>query len=130
MSRSVKRFYREWPRRPNGELTRQSTLEDLADDFPADYFKAKVLPELIKSVEFGGGGPKVFSAIMKISSKLTSEEYQEQLVPVIVRLFSSPDRALRVTLLEDLPLMIDHLSQKIVSNNIFPQIVCLSFLES
>jgi SCY1-like protein 1 len=114
------------PQRSSAEADAISTLEDLADDFPADYFKAKVLPELIKSVEFGGGGPKVFSAIMKISSKLTSEEYQEQLVPVIVRLFSSQDRALRVTLLEDLPLMIDHLSQKIVSNNIFPQIVCPS----
>lgn len=63
---------------------------------------------------------------MKISSKLTSDEYQEQLVPVIVRLFSSQDRALRVSLLDDLPLMMDHLSQKIVSNSIFPQIVCLS----
>jgi SCY1-like protein 1 len=87
----------------------------------------KVLPELIKSVEFGGGGPKVFSAIIKISSKLTSDEYEEQLVPVIVRLFSSQDRALRVCLLDNLPLMIDHLSQKLVSNNIFPQIVRLSF---
>jgi SCY1-like protein 1 len=112
--------------RSRGETDPHSTLEDMSDDFPADYFKAKVLPELIKSVEFGGGGPKVFSAIMKISTKLTSEEYQDQLVPVIVRLFSSQDRALRVTLLEDLPLMIDHLSQKIVSNSIFPQIVCLN----
>lgn len=126
MNRSERRFCRELPQRSSAEADAISTLEDLADDFPADYFKAKVLPELIKSVEFGGGGPKVFSAIMKISSKLTSEEYQEQLVPVIVRLFSSQDRALRVTLLEDLPLMIDHLSQKIVSNNIFPQIVCPS----
>jgi SCY1-like protein 1 len=83
----------------------------------------KVLPELAKSVEFGGGGPRVFSVIMKISKKLTDEEYEAQLVPVIVRLFSSPDRALRVCLLENLPLMIDHLSQKLVSNNIFPQIV-------
>src|SRR5215471_16882040 len=106
------------------QLTRHSTLEDLSDDFPEDYFKMKVLPELVKSVEFGGGGPKVFSAIMKISSKLTSDEYEEQLVPVIVRLFSSQDRALRVCLLDNLPLMIDHLSQKLVSNSIFPQIVC------
>jgi SCY1-like protein 1 len=83
----------------------------------------KVLPELAKSVEFGGGGPRVFSVIMKISKKLSDDEYESQLVPVIVRLFSSPDRALRVCLLENLPLMIDHLSQKLVSNNIFTQLV-------
>ena len=84
----------------------------------------KVLPELIKSVEFGGGGPRVFSVIMKISAKLLEDEYEQQLIPVIVRLFSSQDRALRVCLLDNLPLMIDHLSQKLVSNSIFPQMVC------
>lgn len=98
-------------------------LEDISDDFPEDFFKMKILPELAKSVEFGGGGPRVFSVIMKISTKLSDDEYENQLVPVIVRLFSSQDRALRVCLLENLPLMIDHLSQKLVSNNIFPQIV-------
>lgn len=98
-------------------------LEDLSDDFPEDFFKVKVLPELVKSVEFGGGGPRVFSAIMKIGGKLSDEEYDQQLVPVIVRLFASPDRALRVCLLDNLALMIDHLPQKLVSNNIFPQLV-------
>lgn len=83
----------------------------------------KVLPELVKSVEFGGGGPRVFTVIMKISKKLSDEEYEQQLNPVIVRLFASPDRALRVCLLDNLPLMIDHLSQKLVSNSIFPQMV-------
>jgi SCY1-like protein 1 len=98
-------------------------VESLSDDFPEDFFKMKVLPELIKSVEFGGGGPRVFSVIMKISTKLSDDEYEQQLTPVIVRLFASQDRALRVCLLDNLPLMIDHLSQKIVTNNIFPQMV-------
>jgi SCY1-like protein 1 len=106
------------------ELLQQ--LEEVADDFPEDFFKMKVLPELIKSVEFGGGGPRVFSVIMKISSKLSEDEYDQQLTPVVIRLFSSQDRALRVCLLDNLPLMIDHLSQKVVSNSIFPQMVSLS----
>lgn len=83
----------------------------------------KVLPELLKSVEFGGGGPKVFSVVMKISTKLSEEEYESRITPVIVRLFALPDRAMRVTLLQNLPLMIDHLSQKIISDKIFPQLV-------
>lgn len=94
-----------------------------SDDFPEDFFKVKVLPELLKSVEFGGGGPKSFALVMRIATKLSDDEYDTQITPVIVRLFSSPDRALRVCLLDNLPLMIDHLSQKIVTDKIFPQMV-------
>ena len=98
-------------------------LDELSDDFPEDFFKMKILPELLKSVEFGGGGPKVFSAIMKIGSKLSDDEFESRLVPVITRLFASPDRALRVCLLDNLPLMIDRLPQKEVNGKIFPTIV-------
>jgi SCY1-like protein 1 len=100
-----------------------SQLDELSEDFPEDFFKMKVLPELLKSVEFGGGGPKVFGVVMKISNKLSDDEYDSQITPVVVRLFQSPDRALRVCLLDNLPLMIDHLSQKIVNDKIFPQMV-------
>lgn len=82
-----------------------------------------MLPELLKSVEFGGGGPKSFALVMRIAQKLSEDEYDAQITPVVVRLFASPDRALRVCLLDNLPLMIDHLSQKIVSDKIFPQMV-------
>jgi SCY1-like protein 1 len=94
-----------------------------SDEFPEEFFKVKVLPELLKSVEFGGGGPKSFALVMRIADKLAEDEYDTQITPVVVRLFTSPDRALRVCLLDNLPLMIDHLSQKIVSDKIFPQMV-------
>lgn len=106
-------------------LTIGSELEAVADsdDFPEDFFKVKVLPELLKSVEFGGGGPKSFALVMRIATKLSEDEYDAQITPVIIRLFGSPDRALRVCLLDNLPLMIDHLSQKVVTDKIFPQMV-------
>lgn len=102
-----------------------SDLDDLSDDFPEDFFKMKILPELLKSVEFGGGGPKVFGVVMKISKKLTDEEFENKVQPSIIRLFSSPDRAIRVCLLDNLPIMIDRLSQKIVNDKLFPQMVRL-----
>lgn len=107
------------------ELIVCSELEAVAetDDFPEAFFKVKVLPELLKAVEFGGGGPQAFSIVMKISAKLTEDEYELQLTPVIVRLFANPDRALRVCLLDNLPLIIDHLNQKLVTDKIFPQMV-------
>jgi SCY1-like protein 1 len=98
----------------------------VADDFPADFFKMKVLPELLKSVEFGGGGAKVFSTVMQIGQKLSDDEYETQITPVVVRLFANPDRGIRVCLLDNLPLMIDHLPQKIVNDKIFPQMVSVS----
>lgn len=83
----------------------------------------KVLPELMKSVEFGGGGPKVLTAIMKIGTKLSDEEFAAKINPLVVRLFSSLDRAMRVCLLDSLPMMIDRLPQKLVNDKIFPQLV-------
>ena len=111
----------------NIKLNLCSKLDEVADDFPADFFKMKVLPELLKSVEFGGGGAKVFGTVMQIGAKLTEEEYDTQITPVVVRLFSNPDRAIRVCLLDNLPLMIDHLPQKIVNDKIFPQMVGLIY---
>ncbi|KKY32601.1 putative scy1 protein kinase [Diaporthe ampelina] len=98
-------------------------LEQLTDDFPEDFFKMKVLPELLKSVEFGGGGPKAFSVVMKIASKLSNDDFDSKVTPVVTRLFQNPDRAIRVSLLDNLPLMIDRLSQKIVNDKIFPNLV-------
>lgn len=100
-----------------------SELDGLTDDFPEDFFKMKILPELQKSVEFGGGGPKVFNAIMKIGAKLSDDEFETRLAPLIIRLFASPDRAIRVCLLDNLPLMIERIPQKDVNGKIFPMLV-------
>lgn len=100
-----------------------SELDDLSDDFPEDFFKMKVMPELLKSVEFGGGGPKVLSTVLKIGTKLTDDEYNLKLTPAIVRLFANQDRAIRVCLLDNLPLMIDRLPQRTVNDKIFPPMV-------
>ncbi|KAI2606347.1 ARM repeat-containing protein [Hypoxylon fragiforme] len=108
------------------ESERQEFLDQLeqhTDDYPEEFFKVKVLPELLKSVEFGGGGPKAFSLIMKISKKLTDEDFQLRVQPMVVKLFGNPDRAIRVCLLDNLPIMIDRLPQKMVNDKIFPNLV-------
>ena len=88
----------------------------------------KVLPELMKSVEFGGGGPKAIGVVLKIASKLSQDDFETRLIPFIVRMFGNPDRAIRVCLLDSLPLIIDQLPQKVVNDKIFPQIV--SYLQA
>lgn len=104
-------------------LTRSSDLEQVTDDFPEDFFKMKVLPEMLKSVEFGGGGPKAFNIVMKIAGQLSNDDFETRIQPVVIRLFANPDRAIRVSLLDSLPTMIDRLPQKVVNDKIFPQMV-------
>ena len=100
-----------------------SELDELSDDFPEDFFKMKLLPELLKSVEFGGGGPKVFNFVIKIGSKLPDDDWESMLNPALLRLFASPDRRIRLCLLEHLPTMVEHFPQKAVNDKIFPQMV-------
>jgi SCY1-like protein 1 len=110
------------------QAEREEFLEELertGDQFPEDFFKMKILPELLKSVEFGGGGPKVFSVVLKIGDALSEEEWESSLTPAVVRLFSLPDRATRVFLLDNLPKMVDHLSKKVINDKIFPEMVSL-----
>ncbi|RMZ91045.1 hypothetical protein DV736_g1716, partial [Chaetothyriales sp. CBS 134916] len=98
-------------------------LDKLPDDFAEEFFKMKILPELLKSVEFGGGGPSVFGAILKVGLKMPDDEFEIRIGPLVIRLFQSPDRAMRVCLLDNLPTMVDRIAQKDVSNKIWPAMV-------
>ncbi|EFY93848.1 protein kinase-like protein [Metarhizium acridum CQMa 102] len=100
-----------------------SDLDQLTDDFPEEFFKMKVLPELIKSVEFGGGGPKALGVILKIAANMSNDDFETRITPFIIKMFANPDRAIRVYLLDNLPLIIDRLPQKIVNDKLFPHIV-------
>ncbi|KAG5926049.1 hypothetical protein E4U42_003712 [Claviceps africana] len=97
-------------------------LDQITDDFPEEFFKMKVLPELIKSVEFGGGGAKALAVILKIAAKLSNDDFESRIIPFVVKMFGNPDRAIRVYLLDSLSLMIDRLPQKIVNDKLFPNI--------
>jgi SCY1-like protein 1 len=62
--------------------------------------------------------------VLKIGDQhLSSEEYEQSLVGLIVRLFASPDRPTRLSLLENLGTFIDKLDKKAVNDKIFPQVV-------
>ncbi|KAI9827066.1 MAG: hypothetical protein M1819_007058 [Sarea resinae] len=100
-----------------------SQLDEVSGDIPEEFLRVKILPELLKSVEFGGGGAQVLNVVLKLGSRLPDDDYDSRITPVVVRLFASPDRAMRVCLLDNLPLMIAHLPQKIVNDKIFPQMV-------
>lgn len=103
-------------------------LDSSIETFPNEFSKYKILPELIKAFEFGSGGAKALSAIVKVGDHLSNEEYEAIIIEPIMRMFSSPDRAIRVSLLENMPKFIDHMTSKMVTNQVFPNIVSLSIL--
>jgi SCY1-like protein 1 len=82
----------------------------------------EVKPELINAVEFGGAGAKGLSPILKIAANLKHEEVETLIQPMIIKLFASPDRAIRLTLCENLQGLIEHFNSKIVSDKIFPNL--------
>lgn len=72
-----------------------SLVRDVAEVVPVEICKYKVVPELLKALEFGaalGGGTVVLASVLECSKHFEQEEYQEQVVPAVVRLFQSTDR--------------------------------------
>jgi hypothetical protein len=62
--------------------------------------------------------------ILKIGSEhLSSEEYSSTVVGLLVRLFSSPDRAIRHSLLENLNSFVDKIEKRTINDKIFPEVV-------
>lgn len=54
---------------------------------------------------------------------LDADNYQRCIVPCVVRLFASTDRATRSRLLQQLDLFVEHLLPATVNDQIFPQVV-------
>ncbi|KAJ2321918.1 Nuclear aminoacylation-dependent tRNA export pathway component, partial [Coemansia sp. RSA 2681] len=106
-----------------------SGLDVLIPGFPRAFSKYKILPELLKLMEFGGGDAKVLSGIIQIGKDLDEHEYNDLVTPAIIQLFSSNDRALRFSLLEYMDSFIQAIPSAVVSKRVFPNFVA-GFLDA
>ncbi|KAJ1967566.1 Nuclear aminoacylation-dependent tRNA export pathway component [Dispira parvispora] len=97
-------------------------LEAHVEEFPVAFSLHKVLPELLKSLEYAAGGPQVLKAVFKIGNLISEDDFTQHIMPTLVKLFALPDRALRFSLLESLPHYVQHLSTKTVNNTIYPHV--------
>ncbi|KAM4554974.1 N-terminal kinase-like protein [Odontesthes bonariensis] len=98
-------------------------LSDNLDSFPEDFCKHKVLPQLLTAFEFGNAGAVVLTPLFKVGKFLSAEEYQQKIIPVIVKMFSSTDRAMRIRLLQQMEQFIQYLNEAAVNTQIFPHVV-------
>ncbi|KAI9092883.1 armadillo-type protein [Phlyctochytrium arcticum] len=104
-------------------------IDNSLDSFPLEFCKYKILPELIKAVEYGGAGAKALSPILKLGGKLNQQEFDQLVIPTVIKLFASSDRQIRLSLCEGLPNFANNLSAKVISDKIFPSLA-MGFLDT
>ncbi|XP_053305391.1 N-terminal kinase-like protein [Spea bombifrons] len=105
---------------------RQTFFEQLSenlDSFPEDFCRHKILPQLLTAFEFGSAGAVILTPLFKIGKFLNAEEYQQKIIPIIVKMFSSTDRAMRIRLLQQMENFIQYLNEPTVNTQIFPHVV-------
>ena len=62
------------------------------------------------------------SVLFSCTSKFHFQEYVKLIVPILIKLFASNDRNARFKLLNQIETFVQHLSDKVVNEEIFPQI--------
>ncbi|XP_067877949.1 N-terminal kinase-like protein isoform X2 [Heterodontus francisci] len=98
-------------------------LSSQLDTFPEDFCKHKILPQLLTAFEFGSAGAVILTPLFKVGKFLSAEEYQQKIIPVVVKMFSSTDRAMRIRLLQQMEQFIQYLNEATVNTQIFPHVV-------
>ncbi|KAJ7360108.1 N-terminal kinase-like protein [Desmophyllum pertusum] len=98
------------------------SLSSSLDMFPQQYCKHKILPQLLNAYEYGSAGSAVLGPLFKVGKLLETDEYQQKIVPCVVKLFSSTDRATRIHLLQQLDNFVQHLKPSTVDEQIFPHV--------
>ncbi|NXN96785.1 SCYL1 protein, partial [Rhinopomastus cyanomelas] len=111
---------------------RRQFLQDLGpllDSLPGPFRRHKVLPALLGGLRLGTTDACALPPLLKVAKELDPPEFQEQIVPVLVQLFASPDRALRLRLLQQLEEFVGFLPAPTVDSQIFPH-VARGFLDT
>ncbi|KAJ8045185.1 N-terminal kinase-like protein [Holothuria leucospilota] len=104
-------------------------LSSSLDDFPQVFCQLQILPLLLQAFEFGNAGSAILTPLLKLGKLLDTAEYEQKIVPCVVKMFSSTDRATRVKLLQQIDQFVEYLSPAVVNDQIFPNI-CHGFSDT
>eukprot|EP00890_Picochlorum_soloecismus_P003257 jgi/Picsp_1/3932/NSC_01444-R1_protein kinase len=97
-------------------------LDSQMNDIPQFIAQKKLLPLLASSLEYGGAPPSALCTLLNLARDLDQEAKDKQVIPVIIRLFSSTDRAIRRSLLENINLFGSELTDQLVEEQIYPKL--------
>uniref|UniRef100_A0A5B6ZKC4 Putative N-terminal kinase-like protein n=2 Tax=Davidia involucrata TaxID=16924 RepID=A0A5B6ZKC4_DAVIN len=97
-------------------------LPNLAEQLPRQIVLKKLLPLLASALEFGSAAAPALTALLKMGSWLSADEFSVKVLPTIVKLFTSNDRAIRVSLLQHIDQFGESLSAQIVDEQVYPHV--------
>ncbi|KAG2689497.1 hypothetical protein I3843_09G138800 [Carya illinoinensis] len=97
-------------------------LPNLAEQLPRQIVLKKLLPLLASALEFGSAAAPALTAVLKMGSWLSTDEFSVKVTPTIVKLFASNDRAIRVGLLQHIDQYGESLSSQIVDEQVYPHV--------
>ncbi|CAG9460933.1 unnamed protein product [Pedinophyceae sp. YPF-701] len=89
---------------------------------PQQLAARRLLPLLSRALEFGGAPPTALESLLAIGSRLEQADFEARVVPTLAKLFSSQDRALRVSLLQTMDKCGHLLSDHVVETQIYPNV--------
>lgn len=97
-------------------------LPNLVEQLPRQIVLKKLLPLLASALEFGSAAAPALTTLLKMGSWLSVEEFSVKVLPSIVKLFASSDRAVRVSLLQHIDQFGESLTAQLVDEQIFPHV--------
>ncbi|RLN45065.1 hypothetical protein BBJ29_003151 [Phytophthora kernoviae] len=113
------------------------------ETLPRCFGVHKILPALKAVVEFGAAtgaknGPvkldpsasHMLPAMVQIGGSLSSEEFKAEVLPIIIKLFSCNDRAVRVQLLQMMEKFAVHFDAKLVNSAVVFDNLCSGFTDA
>ncbi|KAG0152088.1 hypothetical protein CROQUDRAFT_85801 [Cronartium quercuum f. sp. fusiforme G11] len=99
------------------------SIKESAESLPPEFLKFRVLPSLVQSFDHSADGPTLLPLAISISSSLSPTEFSSILLQPLVKLFASPDRAIRLSLLDHMPQYVDQLDKSVVVEKIWPNLL-------
>lgn len=98
-------------------------MNTLIDTIPDEIAKHKVMPLVLTVFDYGTPDYTSLPVLLKIGGMLPADDFQRRVVPCLIKLFSSPDRATRIHLLQHLKSYIEHLDRSVINKEIFQHVV-------
>ncbi|KAL6853771.1 hypothetical protein ACP4OV_019800 [Aristida adscensionis] len=97
-------------------------LPNIAEQLPREIVLKKLLPVLASSLEFGSAAAPALTVLLKMGSWLPADQFSIKVLPTIVKLFASNDRAIRVSLLQHIDQFGESLAAQTVDEQVFPHV--------
>jgi SCY1-like protein 1 len=93
-------------------------LPTLAEQLPRPIVTKKLLPLLASALEFGSAAAPALNPLLKMGSWLSQDEFNSKVLPTVIKLFASSDRAIRVGLLQHIESFGGGLSTQVVDEQV------------